>query len=142
MHKPVFAVLAASLFSGCVATATTGTRRPPPPPPREDVRVVEPPHHEHRPPPPAREPRVIEGVVLDAETHRPIDRASIDITSPAFRGEMTVQTGPDGRFRTQEIPPGEFKIRCRREGFLPFDRAATMGDGTAHIDFELRRGRR
>lgn len=139
MQKTLFAVLAASLFSGCVATATTGTRRPPPP--QDEVRIVEPPHRDERrpPPPPARGPRVIEGVVLDADTHRPIDRASIDITSSAFRGEMTVQTGPDGRFRTQEIPPGDFKIRCRRDGFLPFDRAATMSDGTAHIDFELRR---
>ena len=140
MHKTLFAVLAASLFSGCVATATTGTRRPPPPPPQEtEVRVVEPPHRDHRPPPPQRGPRIIEGTVIDASTGKPIDRASIDITSPAFRGEMTVQTGPDGRFRTQEIPPGDFKIRCRRDGFLPFDRAATMGDGVAHIDFELRR---
>jgi hypothetical protein len=145
MHKTVFAVLAASLFSGCVATATTGTRRPPPPPPEEPVRVVEPPHrehHEHRPPPPPdRGPRVIEGIVIDAETRRPIDRAAVDITSPSFRGEMTVNTGPDGRFRTQEIPPGEFGIRCRRNGYEPFDRKAVMSDGTAHIDFELRKRR-
>jgi len=147
MHKTLFAVLAASLFSGCVATATTGTRRPPPPPPEEPVRVVEPPHrehHEHRPPPPPppdRGPRVIEGIVVDAETRQPIDRAAIDITSPSFRGEMTVNTGPDGRFRTQEIPRGEFGIRCRRNGYEVFDRKAVMSDGTAHIDFELRKKR-
>ncbi len=148
MHKTLFAVLAVSLFSGCVATATTGTRRPPPPR-EEPVRVVEPPHrdhHEHRPPPPPprepdRGPRVIEGIVIDAETRRPIDRASIDITSPSFTREMTVQTGPDGRFRTVEIPPGEFGIRCRRNGYEPFDRKAVMSDGTAHIDFELRKRR-
>ena len=145
MHKTLFAVLAASLFSGCVATATTGTRRPPPPPPRDEpVRVVEPPHREHDhdrrpPPPPDRGPRVIEGVVLDAQTRQPIDRAAVDITSAAFKGEMTVNTGPDGRFRTQEIPPGDFNIRCRREGYLPFNRSAVMTDGTAHVDFELRR---
>jgi Carboxypeptidase regulatory-like domain len=137
MHKTLFAVLAASLFSGCVATATTGSR--PPPPPREEVRVVEPPHHEHRPPPPPREPRVIEGVVLDAATHQPIDRAAIDVRPRATGVEVTVQTGPDGRFRTQELPPGEFQIRCRRDGFLASDSSGSMPDGKVRVNFELRR---
>jgi hypothetical protein len=146
MHKTLFAVLAASLFSGCVATATTSTRRPPPPPPDEPVRVVEPPHREHHrrpppPPPPSRGPRVIEGIVTDAATGQPIDRASVDITSPAIQGQMTVQTGPDGRFRTDEIPRGEFSVRCRREGYEVFQRKAVMDDGTAHVNFELRRRR-
>jgi hypothetical protein len=87
------------------------------------------------------ERRIIEGTVLDAETHQPIDRASVDVTSPAFRGEMTVQTGPDGRYRTEEIPRGEFGIRVRREGYEKFERKAVMGDGVARIDFELHRRR-
>lgn len=135
MHKTLFAVLAASLFSGCVATATTGTR-PPPPPPREEV-VVEG-HREHRPPP-RREPRVIEGIVLDAETHQPLARAAIDVNAPGLPGEMTLENGADGRFRTGEIPPGDFKIRCRREGYEPINRNATMGDGIGRITFEMRR---
>src|SRR5204862_116053 len=83
----------------------TASEPPPPPPPQTEVR-----EHRHH------EPRIIEGMVLDADTRQPIDRAAVDITSPAFRGERTVNTGPDGRFRTEEIPPGEFGFRCRRDG--------------------------
>lgn len=50
---------------------------------------------------------------------------------------MTTNTGPDGRYRTQEIPRGEFTIRCRREGYEVFQRKAVMSDGVAIIDFEL-----
>ncbi|MEO7735341.1 MAG: carboxypeptidase-like regulatory domain-containing protein [Kofleriaceae bacterium] len=134
MHKPLFAILAASLFSGCVATATTGPSRRPPPP--EEVRVVDPPHREHH-----REPRVIEGIVLDAETHQPLARAAIDVNAVGLPGEMTLENGADGRFRTGEIPSGDFKIRCRREGYEPINRNATMGEGTGHINFEMRRRR-
>ncbi|HZJ64200.1 MAG TPA: carboxypeptidase-like regulatory domain-containing protein [Kofleriaceae bacterium] len=82
-------------------------------------------------------PRIIEGTVRDAITHQPIDRAAVDITGPGIQGEMTVQTGTDGRFRTNEIPHGEFGVRVRREGYKPMNRAATMRDGIAHVDFEL-----
>ena len=128
MHKALLAFVASSLL-GCIATVGPAHHGPPPgrppgppgPPPAE----------------PVREPRVIEGMVIDASTGRPIDRASVDITSPAFRGEMTVQTGPDGRFRTQENPRGEFAIRCRREGYQKFESRAVMSDGIARMDCRL-----
>ena len=145
MQKILLALVATSSLGACVAEVRGGRPRQPPPA-QEPVRVVEPPHHEHHGPPPAappdRGPRVIEGTIRDAETRQPIDRASIDITSPAFRGERTVQVGPDGRYRTGEIPPGEFTIRVRREGFEVFQQKAVMSDGTAHLDFVLVRKRR
>jgi hypothetical protein len=132
MHKTLLALVAMSSLGACVASVGPG---PSGPPPREPVTVRHPPERVH-------EPRVIEGMVIDAETRQPIGRAAVDITSPAFRGEMTVNTGPDGRYRTQEIPRGEFGIRCRREGYEVFERKAVMNDGIAHIDFELTRKRR
>jgi protocatechuate 3,4-dioxygenase beta subunit len=144
MQKTLLALLTTSLI-GCMASGTVRTRsEPPPPPPRDSVRVVEPPHRDEPPPPPhrEREPRVIEGRVLDADTHEPISRAAIDITSPSFAGQRTVNTDADGRYRTEEIPRGEFGLRCRREGYEVFERKAVMGDGIARIDFELRRKRR
>lgn len=120
-------LVAASLLGACVATV--GPARPSGPPPA--------------PPPPAappervHEPRVIEGTITDAVTHQPIGRAGIDITSPSFRGERTVNSGPDGRYRTEEIPRGEFGIRVRREGYEVVQRRAMMEDGIAHINFEL-----
>ena len=55
---------------------------------------------------------------------------------------MTVNTGPDGRFRTQEIPNGEFGLRCRRDGYESINRKAVMSDGIAHVDCELTPKRR
>jgi len=126
MRKTLLALVSFSLLGGCIATVGPAGRGGPPPGPPG-------------PPPaePIREPRIIEGNVIDVSTGRPIDRASVDITSPAFKGEMTVQTGPDGRFRTQEIPRGEFAIRCRREGYQKFESRAVMGDGIARMDCRL-----
>jgi Carboxypeptidase regulatory-like domain len=136
----MLASLVASTLGGCVASVGARSGRPPsgpppaaPPPDRHRDRD----HDRDRP----REPRIIEGRVTDAETGQPIDRAAIDITSPAFQGEMTVNTGPDGRYRTQEIPPGEFGIRCRRNGYEVWQDKAVMGNGTARIDFQLQRKR-
>jgi Carboxypeptidase regulatory-like domain len=135
MRSTLLAIVATSLLGACVATVGPGRRspppaEPPPPPPPAEVRER---HHE---------PRVIEGVVIDAATHQPIGRAAIDITGPAIQGEMTANTGPDGRFRTNEIPRGEFAIRVRREGYEVVERRATMSDGIAHIDIELQPKRR
>lgn len=145
MQKTLLALLSTSLI-GCMASGTVRTSEAPPPR-REPVRVVEPPHRDEpvrvvEPPHREREPRVIEGRVLDADTHEPISRAAIDITSSAFAGQRTVNTDADGRYRTEEIPRGEFGLRCRREGYEVFERKAVMGDGIARIDFELRRKRR
>jgi Carboxypeptidase regulatory-like domain len=133
MRTVLLALVGSSLISACVATVGPG--RPSGPPPEPPPPAGRPPEHRH-------EPRVIEGTVRDAFTHQPIGRAAIDITSSAFQGEMTTNTGPDGRYRTQEIPRGEFGIRCRREGYEVFQRRAVMEDGIAHIDFELTPKRR
>ena len=140
MRVTLLALVTTSLLGACVASVGPGHPSRPiqnEPPPRAE------PPREHRPPPPDRpEPRVIEGTVTDAETHQPIGRAAVDITSPSLQRQMTVNTGPDGRYRTDEIPRGEFGIRCRREGYEVFERKAMMNDGVAHIDFELTRKRR
>jgi hypothetical protein len=143
MRKALLALIVIPMLA-CVAEVRSNPSGPPPPPPREVRREPPPP-----PPPPERHdhdrdhdrdrggPRIIEGTVRDAITHQPIDRAAVDITGPGIQGEMTVQTGTDGRFRTNEIPHGEFGVRVRREGYKPMNRAATMRDGVAHVDFEL-----
>jgi len=132
-HSLTLVTLASLLLGACVATVrpTPGPGPSEPPPPRTEVRD----HREHR----EREPRVIEGRVFDAETRQPLDRAAVDITSPSFSGERTVNTGPDGRYRTEEIPRGQFGFRCRREGYETFTSQATMNDGIAHIDCEMHR---
>jgi hypothetical protein len=147
MRSILLALVTTSLLGACIATVGPGhsSRPAPAEPPPAAPPPAEPPHA-HRPPPPPPpgrpEPRVIEGTITDAETHQPISRAAVDITSPSLQRQMTVNTGPDGRYRTDEIPRGEFGIRCRREGYEVFERKAVMNDGIAHIDFELTRKRR
>ena len=112
MRNVRLALIAVSLMGACTATAQSPRDRAP-------------------------EPRIIEGIVRDALTHQPIDRASVHISFAGIPREVTVGTGPDGRYRTGEIPRGELGIRVRREGYLSFDRTGTMDDGIVHIDIEL-----
>ena len=122
MRNVLLALIAVPLMGACTATAESGPSRP------ATVREAE--------------PRILEGTVRDAATRQPIDRASVAITRAGVQGEVTVGTGPDGRYRTGEMPRGEFDLRVRHEGYLPFHRAATMADGIAHIDVELIPSRR
>jgi hypothetical protein len=138
MYSTLRALSVSLLLGACVASVGPGGR-PPPPPPAEPP---PPPMREHRDRDRGREPRIIEGIIRDAETGQPVDRAAVDITHRSFQGEITVNTGPDGRYRTQEIPRGEFGIRVRREGYEVFQRKAMMEDGIARIDFDLQPKRR
>jgi len=129
MHRYLLGFLVTSLLGACVATVGARGGGPPPPPPTE-VR-------DHRP-----APRFIEGTVYDAQTRQPIDRAAVDITFGGSGGEETVNTGPDGRFRTRDIPPGEFHFRCRRDGYEPFLTQGVIRQGVARVDCALVRKRR
>jgi hypothetical protein len=126
-----FTLVAALVLAGCVvSTPPPRTAGPPPgPPPTVEDR----PHHEHE-----RGSAVLTGVVLDARTHHPIDRAAVDITSPVLPGQrMTVQTGPDGRYTTQPVPAGEFSVRVRRGGYDELERQVRVGAEEARLDFAL-----
>lgn len=141
MRTLLLAFIAVPLLGACVATVRPGPSSGPPPPPPERRHRPDRDHDHDRDRRPDG-PRFIEGTVRDAVTGRPIDRAGVDITGAGIQGEMTVQTGPDGRFRTGEIPRGEFAIRCRREGYESINRVARMSDGVAHVDCELTPKRR
>ena len=88
-------------------------------------------------PEPTAQPRYLEGVMIDAVTRQPLHRGAVDVTSPLIKGEMTVNTDEQGRFRTEELPPGEFKIRCRRNGYESINQGASITDGPARFDCEM-----
>jgi hypothetical protein len=123
MRTTLLALVATSLLGACVATVGPGG--PPP---------AGPPSVEHR-----RERPIIEGTVFDVATHQPIDRAGIDITGPGLPHEVTVNTGPDGRFRADDLPRGELGLRCRREGYLVVERRMEVREGVNRVTFELQR---
>jgi hypothetical protein len=98
-------------------------------PPREDMPIVD--RHPHR-------GAILTGVIRNAATHEPVGGASLDITSPALGDRtVTVQTGRDGRYTTEPVPPGEFAIRVRRDGFDVIERRLVVGNTEARLDIEL-----
>jgi hypothetical protein len=121
MRLLVFAPLFAA---GCLVSASTGPGRtsggPPPPPPSG-----------------GEGPRIITGMVTDAETGKPLPKAAIDINSPALPDKMTVQTDDSGHYTTAPIPVGEFNVRCRRSGYDVVIRSVRVDRGTAVLDCAL-----
>ena len=81
-------------------------------------------------------PRVVEGTVHDALTHQPLGRAVIEVSGPGIP-DVAVRTGPDGTFRTGELPRGELIVRCRHSGYESVRRRVAAGAGIARVDFEL-----
>jgi hypothetical protein len=135
--RSILSVLIVMLLSSClVTTSTRGGSRPPPP------NEPAPPPGRPQPPPPAPAPRYLEGTVTDATSGKPVGRAAVDVTSPMIKGEMTTQTDENGYYRTKELPPGEFALRCRREGYEAINRTGNITNGPARLDFALTPKRR
>jgi hypothetical protein len=72
----------------------------------------------------AREQGVIFGTVTEAGTDAPVVDVVVTVTSPVLQGEQTVETDALGRYRTPELPPGEYTVRFEKELFKPYARSA------------------
>jgi Carboxypeptidase regulatory-like domain len=127
-------VLLAMLVStgACVVTPARGGPRPEPPqgnePPPAEPGPPPPPAPGPPPPPaPAPAPRaaMLAGTIVDAQTGLPIGRAAIDIVVAGV-GKYTQQTDAQGNFAMTDIPPGEYALRVRRDGFRPWEQIHVM----------------
>ena len=63
----------------------------------------------------AQQPTRIEGLVLDADTRRPISDAGVQVVGTTL-GTMT---NAEGVYRIGNVPPGTLTIQVRRLGYLP-----------------------
>ncbi|GEM_PF-513799 len=59
----------------------------------------------------------ISGAVVDP-TGLPVEAATVEITSPSLIGKSrVVKTSPEGEFRVQDLPPGQYAVTVKSEGF-------------------------
>jgi len=88
-------------LAACLVTAQGGTGHPMPPP-------------GGGPPPPSM--GVVEGVIVDAQTHQGLSKTALDFMRDK-RAVATFTTDPSGHYVTGELPPGEYQVRVRREQY-------------------------
>jgi hypothetical protein len=103
------ALLLASLvltLGACVVSTTPAPVGPagPPPPPAAGVRESD---------------ASLSGHITDAATGAPIGRAAVDIVIQG-EGKYTQQTDASGNFAMTGVPPGEYRLRVRRDGYKPW----------------------
>lgn len=137
-----FTLLAAVTLTGCLVSTRPPPRRGggPPPPPSSEPAPRPPGHHgdhHHEEPPPGPRAAFLTGIVVDAATRKPLDRAAVDVNSPVLPKNLTVQTDAEGRYTTEAIPPGDFVVRVRRSGYETQEQRLRVGDATATLDFAL-----
>lgn len=58
----------------------------------------------------------ITGVVADSESGNPLRDATVTL------GEHTTKTGADGHYQLDEVPPGNYTLTGRMEGYKPYQR--------------------
>lgn len=80
---------------------------------------------------------VLTGMVIDARTHAPINKAAVDVVSNVSHEHFTVETGPDGRYTTHPIMPGDFAVRARAQGYETVNQGVNVGNTEARLDFQL-----
>jgi iron complex outermembrane receptor protein len=65
----------------------------------------------------------LSGEVLDGAAGRPLAGAQVTATSSALQSPRTVVTDGAGRFVLGALPPGDYRLEARAEGYLPEARA-------------------
>src|SRR5687768_1235297 len=75
--------------------------------------------------PPGQRTGMIVGQVVDAATGAPVSEAIVRLTMPKYPADLPttpkgrVMADGDGRFFFTELPPGEYFVQARKEGFAP-----------------------
>jgi hypothetical protein len=82
---------------------------------------------------------VLQGVVAESSSKKPIEGAIVTVTSPALQVEQVTATDSSGFYRVPNLPPGTYMLRVDREGYLPHERAqiAMRSDVTFQLNVEL-----
>lgn len=82
---------------------------------------------------------VVSGRVVGADGV-PIEEAYVFVRDSGGDGSEYGQTGADGRYRLEGVPPGDRRLTARAEGRLPQIKSLTVRAGENQLDFRLDRG--
>jgi hypothetical protein len=75
--------------------------------------------------PPGQRTGMIVGQVVDAATGAPVSEAIVRLTMPKYPADLPttpkgrVMADGDGRFFFTDLPPGEYFVQARKEGYAP-----------------------
>jgi len=79
----------------------------------------------------------IAGRVRDEEG-KPLAGVQVTARSPSLQGARTASTDRDGYFRLPALPPGDFEVKCEREGFHAVEQAGVRVPIDREITLEFR----
>src|SRR5947209_17226253 len=73
----------------------------------------------------------IEGIVTRDPDAQPVKKTLIELIAEnqSEGGDYTAITGPDGRFRIENIIPGRYRLFAERNGFLDVEKHLGRSDG-------------
>jgi hypothetical protein len=84
---------------------------------------------------------VLTGTVTDADSGAPVDDVRVTLSGLLDSGESllrTARTGPDGRYRLEDLPPGRFMLTFSRRGTDPVELVVELAaDRTTEQDATL-----
>jgi hypothetical protein len=81
---------------------------------------------------------VVDGLVVDAVTKRPIEGALVGASSPQLENYGCFVTGDDGVFRIVDLAPGEYAFGVEGYGYVAVCARVHVGDDvTARVIAEL-----
>jgi hypothetical protein len=92
-------------------------------------------------------PGIISGLINDAQTKLPLVEAVITLSSNAFDGQKFVVTDTGGRYKINNLPPGNYSIRFEMEGYQKYIQdSIVLKEGTSvAVSYEMvkeKKGRR
>ena len=82
---------------------------------------------------------IISGQINDAKTKLPLIEAVITLSSNAFEGQKFVVTDTAGRYKINNLPPGNYSIRFEMEGYQKYIQdSIVLKEGTSvAVSYEM-----
>jgi hypothetical protein len=95
----------------------------------------------------AQTPIVVQGLVLEADLVAPVPDVTVSLSTPGADASVTTTTDFRGRFVISNVPPGDYDVVLRRDGYLlksgsrtPQRIRVSSAQQSIDLDFRMVRG--